>query len=128
MNRDLMALNNFFGDVFDVADQINNGFVDQKKLHVDWDTNDDGYIVKAELPGINEEDIDVNVENGVLTIKAEYKEEDKHSLRTGKYKWAARVQDVDTDAITAELKKGVLVINLPKSEKAKPKRIAITKN
>ena len=128
MNRDLMLLDNFFGDIFNAADQINNGkFVDSKKLHVDWDTNEDGYIIKAELPGIEEDQIDVNLENGVLTIKAEYKDEDKNSLRTGKYKWAARVQDVETENISATLKNGVLIVNLPKAEKAKPKKITISK-
>jgi HSP20 family protein len=124
MNRDLMVFDNLFRDVFDVASSVNK---EDKRLYADWDTNDDGYIVKVEIPGIDEENIDVNFENSILTIKAEYKEENENSLRSGKYKWSAKVIDVDIENIDAKLEKGVLIINLPKSEKAKPKRIQISK-
>ena len=114
------TMNDFFGLTETKRDYAS-------KMFVDYETTDDGYIVKAELPGIDEDAIDVNVENGIMTITAEYKNEDEFSLRKGKYKWAATLKDVDTDNIEASLDKGVLTLNLPKSEKAKPRRIAIGK-
>lgn len=130
MNRDLVVFDNFMKDIFDIASaNVNKNAQDYgaKNLVVDYDSNDDGYIVRAEVPGLDEENIDVGMENGVLTIKAEYKEETKNCIRTGKYRWSARVLDVDPEGITAKLDKGILIVNLPKSEKAKPKKIEITK-
>jgi len=126
MNRDLAIFDNLFRDIMDVS----RGFQDDgfKTLYTDWESTEDGYVVKIEVPGIDQDGIDINVENGLLTIKAEYKEDSKECLRRGKYKWSVKVVDVDVDAITAKLDKGVLIINLPKSEKAKPKRIEILKN
>jgi len=132
MSRELVAFDNFMKDIFDIANVATNvgrnvQEYGAKNLVVDYDSNEDGYVVRAEVPGLDEENIDVGMENGVLTIKAEYKEETKNCLRTGKYRWSARVLDVDADAITAKLDKGILTINLPKSEKAKPKKIEIAK-
>ncbi len=126
MSRELITFDNLFRDIMDVSRSFQGD--DFKTLYTDWESTEDGYIVKVEVPGIDQDAIDINVENGLLTIKAEYKEESKECLRRGKYKWSAKVVDVDTDAITAKLDKGVLIINLPKSEKAKPKRIEILKN
>lgn len=119
MNRDLTVLENMFKDVFsfDTQDVAH-------RLHVDWDSTDDGYIVMAEIPGITEDQLEVNIENGMLTIRADYGD---GKLRQGKFKWAAKVNDIDSEAITAKLENGILELNLPKSEKAKPKKITISK-
>ena len=113
-------------DLFDLGN-YDRDFADNR-LHVDWDTSEDGYVIKAEVPGIADEDLDINFENGILSIRAEYKEENEHSIRRGKYQWSARVQDVDSDAIEANLDKGILTLTLPKTEKAKPKKIDIKKS
>jgi len=92
------------------------------------DETDNEYILRAEVPGLSEDDIDVSFENGVISLKAHYKEEGKNIFREGTWARAYRAPDVDGDNVNAELKDGVLVVTLPKAEKAKPKRIAIKSN
>jgi HSP20 family protein len=96
--------------------------------------NDDAYIVRASLPGLKAEDIDVNVEDDVLTIKAERSEEheesDEHYLmreRTyGAYRRSVRLPSgVDGDNTTAQFEDGVLTLTLAKREEFKPKRIEV---
>ena len=94
---------------------------------VDFVEKDNAYEVHADLPGIDEKDIEVKVANGVLTIKGqkeeakEEKKEDYHlrERHYGSYERALRVPDaVDTDNIAATFKKGVLTVTLPKTAEA----------
>jgi HSP20 family protein len=94
---------------------------------VDFVEKDNAYEVHADLPGIDEKDIEVKVANGVLTIKGqkeeakEEKKEDYHlrERHYGSCERALRVPDtVDTDKIAATFKKGVLTVTLPKSAEA----------
>lgn len=95
---------------------------------------DDEYLIKAELPGVNREDIDVQLENGVLTItgerKLEQKKETDRSHRVerfyGKFSRSFRVpDDVDAEAIKAENQNGVLSLHLPKTKKTQPAPVKI---
>jgi HSP20 family protein len=89
--------------------------------------------VTAELPGLEEKDVDVELANGVLTIKGEKKTEteDKDRLFSeryyGRFERRIPIEDVDEDKVNAAFKNGVLTVTLPKSAKAqqKVKRIAI---
>lgn len=92
------------------------------------------YVLKADLPGINKEDIKVSVENGVLTIEGERKSEteqkDKQVHRVersyGRFIRTLNVgTNVDTSKIQASYKDGVLQLTVPKSEAAKPKSVDI---
>jgi HSP20 family protein len=94
----------------------------------------DQYILKADLPGINKEDIKVSVENGILTIEGERKTEteqkDKQVHRVERsYGRFVRSLDlgtnIDSNNIRANYKDGVLQLNVPKTEAAKPKSIDI---
>jgi HSP20 family protein len=96
--------------------------------------SDDAYIVRASLPGLKAEDIDVNIEDDVLTIKAERSEEheesDEHYLmreRTyGAYRRSVRLPSgVDGDNTTAQFEDGVLTLTLAKREEFKPKKIEV---
>ena len=91
-------------------------------------------IVKASVPGINPEDIDVSVEDNVLAIKAERNEETESGDSTylvkertsGSYYRALRLPDtVDTGKIDCTYDNGVLSISLPKAEEKKKKRIQV---
>jgi HSP20 family protein len=91
-------------------------------------------VIKAELPGMNAADIDVKLENNVLTLKGERhfeketKEENYHRVER-EYGTFSRSFAIPTaisgDQVTAEYKDGVLKIVLPKREETKPKPIKV---
>lgn len=90
--------------------------------------------VKADLPGMKREDIEVNVENDLLTIKGEKKEEreirDKDVVRNERYYGSFHRAfglpvSVDAAKVNASYKDGVLEIILPKKEGAMPKQIKV---
>lgn len=91
-------------------------------------------VVKAELPGIDPKDIDISLNEGVLTIKGEKKQEKEekeegyHLIERsyGSFTRSIRLpQEVQSEKINASYKNGVLKITLPKSEEAKKKEIKI---
>lgn len=103
---------------------------------MDIKENDRQLTVEAELPGMEEKDIDVSLRDGVLTIKGEKKsereekEEDYHvSERTyGSFQRAFRLPDtVDEDNISADMDKGVLKIVIPKKPGTPEKRIPVSR-
>jgi HSP20 family protein len=93
------------------------------------------YIIHAELPGMNKKDIDISVENDVLTISGEKKErvQTKDSnilvseILSGYFSRSFRLPaQIDSEKIEAKWDNGVLVVKIPKSEVAKPKKIQIS--
>lgn len=102
---------------------------------VDVSEDEDGYVVRAELPGVKKEDIDVTLEEGLLTISAETKSESedkdegrviRQERRYGKYSRSLRLgTQVDEGKVKANYKDGILELALPKSEAVKPRRIAV---
>jgi HSP20 family protein len=91
-------------------------------------------VVKVEVPGIRQEDLDVRVENNTLTVKGERKfeteekEENFHRIerRYGSFVRSFSVpQTVDTDSVAASYDAGVLTITLNKKAEAKPKQVKI---
>ena len=94
----------------------------------------DELVVEAQLPGLKPEDLDINVEQGVLTISgqtaAEEERKERNYLirehRTGRFSRSLRLPATfDPDACQASFEHGVLRLSLPKSEAAKPRRIQI---
>lgn len=93
------------------------------------------FVVTAELPGVKRDDISVTVENGVLTISAEIKDERqekqgerivRQERRYGKYVRSLRLgTQIDEKAIKAQYKDGLLELILPKAESVKPKKISV---
>jgi HSP20 family protein len=103
-------------------------------LAVDVVENKDDFIVKASVPGINPDDLDVAYADDTLTIKGEIKsdnevKENHYHLRERRYGSFIRSVNLPTkikgDAIDASYQNGVLTLRLPKAEEVKPKRIAI---
>ena len=102
---------------------------------VDIAENKDAYHVTADLPGMGKEDILIGVENGVLSIKGEKKEQKKEHEKGRFYHYERSYgsfirsfnlpNDVNADDIEATYKNGVLELTLRKSEKAKPKTIEV---
>ena len=96
--------------------------------------NDKEFTIKADLPAVERKDIDINVENGVLTIKGERRyekssDDEKEHRRESFYGLFSRSfalpENVDESKISAESKDGVLIVHLPKTEAAKPKTLSI---
>lgn len=85
---------------------------------------DDAYTIEAEMPGLNEDQINLEVDNGMLTISAEFqnetKEENKGRLyterRSGHCERSFNLDNIDAENITANYKNGVLYVRLPKEK------------
>lgn len=107
---------------------------------IDMYQTDDEIVVKAALPGIKTDEVQINITGEVLTLKGEVRhEEEKTSSPQGKEKaWHIREQrygsfersialptDVVADKAKAEFENGILTITLPKAEEVKPKVINI---
>ena len=94
-------------------------------------------VVKADLPDVNEKDIDVRVENNLLTIRGERKFEksisEENFLRVertyGSFSRSFSLPNtVNAESIGAEYKNGVLTVTLPKREESKPRQVKVTVN
>jgi HSP20 family protein len=101
---------------------------------VDISETDTEYLIKAELPEVKKEDVKVTMQDGVLTIQGERRQEkeekDKKFHRVersyGSFVRSFTLPDyVDDTKVKAEFKEGILNLHLPKSEKAKPKAIEV---
>ena len=95
---------------------------------IDESEDDKAIHVKVELPGMDEEDVDITLSNGVLTVRGEKKREDEEKGKDyyrsersfGAFRRSLPVPaDIDESKIEAEFKKGILYIELPKSEEAR---------
>ena len=102
---------------------------------VDIHETDEAFVLKAELPGFTKEDVDIELHDNRLTLRGERKQEtevkeEQYRRRERTYGRFERTfwlpTTVDSEKIQATFKEGVLELRLPKSEAAKPKRIAIT--
>jgi HSP20 family protein len=98
----------------------------------DFEETDDKYTIELEVPGVKKEEINLNLQDGVLTINWSRKKEEKSNKGKSKYERhegnftrSFDVEGADQEKIEAELKNGVLKIVLPKTENIKPKKIQI---
>ena len=128
-----------FGDVFNGFFRTPVAYRSVRKARipaVDVAETDTAYQIKAELPGIRKEDLDVTVDEGVLTIKAEHNDNQEQtengqlirqersyekfvrSLRLG--------ANVDEETITAEYRDGVLHVTLPKVKEVQPRKVEVS--
>jgi HSP20 family protein len=99
-----------------------------------YETDDREVVIKAEVPDLKREDINVTFENNVLTLKGERKVEDvtkrdnfqRMERRYGSFSRSFTLPaTVDATRISASYKDGVLTVRLPQREEAKPKQIAV---
>ncbi len=101
---------------------------------VDVVEHDDSYVIEAELPGMNKNDIKISVTNDVLTIQGEKKvekEDKKKNFHRTERSYGSFSRtfslpgNVKADKVEAEFNNGVLTVKVPKSEEAKPKQIDV---
>ena len=105
---------------------------------VDIEEAEDKYVIKADLPGVDKKDIDVKLENGVLSIRGEKNVEKesgkdtRHHRRERFHGTFARSftlpEAVQADGVDASYRDGVLTLHIPKKEEAKPRSIDIKVN
>jgi HSP20 family protein len=113
-------------------------FDDRFNLRVPLDVieNNDEYIIKADVAGLDPEKVEITYTNNTLTIKGEVSDEREKTEEDGRYHLRERRYgnfsrsitmpgSVDAEHIEAETKNGVLELHLPKKEEVKPKRIAV---
>ena len=107
-----------------------NGFT----LALDVHETEDAYQIHADVPGVTSENIDIRLQDDVLTISAEnnYEHEEKQGnallqeRRYGKFSRSLRFPvHVKNDAVEANFENGVLTVTVPKAEEVKPRRIEI---
>ena len=139
-----------FRELEDVSDRLNQMFHrsapartngKETMIVADWAPSVDvsetegEYQIKAEIPDVKKEDVKVTLEDGVLTIQGERKQEKEvkgkryHRVERsyGRFVRSFTLPDViDEEKVKAEFKDGILNLALPKSEKAKPKAIEVT--
>jgi HSP20 family protein len=137
--RDYFSLRRHMNGLFDDFFYPSRRTSDDKSLWswnpaVDIYEDDDNIVVKAEIPGMDKESIDVDVKDRVLTIKGERSEnhevQEEHYYRKessyGRFERAFTLPaDVKTDEIKAEYKDGILKVMVPKPEAKKPKQITV---
>lgn len=105
---------------------------------VDVTESEDAYHVTAELPGVKKDDLDITINDGVLTINAETRHESeqkekgrmiRQERRYGKFVRSMRLGgDVDEGKVKANYEDGVLHLTLPKSEDVKPRKVDVQVN
>jgi HSP20 family protein len=139
--RDMVAVQDRLNRIFDDAVRgSSRGSDEDSALGGQWAPSVDIFehegnlVLRAELPGIEPKDVDVRVENNVLTLRGERKFESE--VKREKYHRVERAYGtfsrsftlpnvVDTEKIKAEYKDGVLQVTLPQREEAKPKQIQV---
>jgi HSP20 family protein len=137
-----------FRDMVSIQDEMNKLFDDffgRPLVRTEWtegvwspsvdvSEDKDNVIIKAEMPGVSKDDVRISVQDNVLTLKGEKKQEkeekDKNYHRTersyGSFCRSFQLPTtVKTDKIKASYKGGVLSVTLPKTEEVKPKEIPI---
>jgi HSP20 family protein len=135
LHREMNRLFDDFFRGFDLAPFGTDRFFDRAIgwPNIEVSETDKDIKVTAELPGLDEKDVQVELANGTLTIKGEKRTEteDKDRLFSeryyGRFERRIPVEDVDEDKVSASFKNGVLTVTMPKVPQAqsKVKRIAI---
>jgi len=125
------AMDRLFDDAFTRPLSINGGFTAPA---IDMYQTDDEVVVKATLPGLKAEDVDISVTGDTLTLRGEYKQENeqkeaRYQIREQRYGSFERSlllpTDVKADKAVADFEDGVLTIRIPIAEEVKPKAISI---
>jgi HSP20 family protein len=125
-----------FNSFFDTPTTAPNGSVARRWIPaVDLAETEGDYVLKADLPGLTEKDVHIELENNLLTVSGERKVESEetrkgfHRVERSYGSFTRRLtlpEGVDADAIKATVTNGVLEVRIPKPEAVKPRKVEIT--
>jgi HSP20 family protein len=127
-------MNRLFNTVFDAPSPGNGGTLRRWMPAMDLVETEDHFVLRADLPGMTEDDVKIEFEDGALTVSGERKAE--HESKNEGYYRVERAfgsfsrsltlpQGVDPESVTASFDNGVLEVRIPKPEERKPRRIEI---
>ena len=128
-------MNRLFNTVFDAPSPGNGGTTMRRWMPaMDLVESADHFVLRADLPGLSEDDVKIEFDDGTLTVSGERKAEHE-SNKDGVYRVERAFgsfsrsltlpQGIDPEAVTASFDRGVLEISIPKPEERKPRRIEI---
>ncbi|MBP6178603.1 MAG: Hsp20/alpha crystallin family protein [Anaerolineales bacterium] len=105
----------------------------QRTLGVSVSEQDDSYVLSALVPGLKADDLNIQVLENVVSIEGEYQAAENdyllNELPSGSFRRALRLPtEIQADKVEAKIADGVLTLNLPKAESARPKRINVLVN
>ena len=138
--KELNELENRLATMFGRVPVRKSGEKDEAMTVAEWaplvDITEDEkeYLIKAQLPEVKKDDMKVSVQDGILTIAGERKsEKEERNKKFHRVEWAygsfsrsfTLPEDADADKVAGDFKDGVLKVHVPKSEKAKPKKIDV---
>ena len=135
--RNVRSLQGEINRLFDRDMDDSTGQLTQWPMRVDIREDENQIVVKADVPGMEQKDISVNVDNGMLTISGERKFSDEehkeqyHRVERAYGRFSRSFQmpnTTDPENISASHKNGVLEVTLPKREEAKPRSIQVQIN
>jgi HSP20 family protein len=127
-------MNRLFNTAFDTPPGGNGGTLRRWMPAMDLVETADHFVLRADLPGLSQEDVNIEVEDRVLTVSGERKTEHESSKEGyhrierafGSFSRALTLPDgVDPEAVEASFDRGVLEVRIPKPEQRKPRRIEI---
>jgi HSP20 family protein len=129
-------MNRLFNTVFDTPAAPGNGGSTMRRWMPPMDLveTEDHFVLRADLPGMTQDDVKIEFEDGTLTVSGERKAE--HESKNEGYYRVERAfgsfsrsltlpQGIDPEAVTASFENGVLEVRIPKPEERKPRRIEI---
>ena len=135
--REIQTMNRLFNTFFDSASVSNGGQAVARRWIPAMDVveTDDNFVLRADLPGLSEQDVNIEVEDNVLRISGErtaaHEQKGKGYYRVER-SWGAfsrsltLPEGVDAEAVKASFNNGVLEVQIPKPEQQKPRKVQIT--
>ena len=134
--RDMMTLRQAMDKLFEdsFVRPASFGSLSVPDVAIEMKETDSDIVIKAELPGVMPNDVDVSIAEGVLTVKGEHKEEKeeketnyyRRELKYGSFSRSVNLPAVvNADQAEAVFENGILTLTLPKAEEAKPRQIKV---
>lgn len=135
LNTIQTEMNRLFNSLFDAPARPSAGNGARRWIPaMDLVEQGDRYILRADLPGLAEQDVNIELESDVLTISGERKAE--HTEEKGGYRRVERAygsfsrsltlpEGIDPEAVEARFERGVLEVSIPKPEQVKPRKVTI---